>query len=326
MDISNRPGSTEVSADTLEHLLSEVAAGCREEEGLFGPASATWRVGREFVNFMGAGRAALLQLAHPWVATAVAHHSVTSRDIAGRFHRTFEQLYGMMFGPLSECLAAARRVHGVHIGVRGRLEVPAGGEPAGADYAANVEEALLWVHATLVDTSFAIHSRCVGPRSDAELEAHYQESRRFARLFGLSDEVLPEDHAAFRRYWAEMLASGRLEVTPHARALAPQLMRPRGGIYAPGWAVYGVVTRHLLPESIREGYGLSLSPAERAAAEVILSVTKRALPAMPPRLRYVAAYHDAMRRLAGGRGRDRVSAAVWDRLVGTLLGPRAAAR
>ncbi len=46
-----------------------------EREGVFGPASVIWRVDREAAIFLGAGRALLLQLAHPWVAAAIAEHS-----------------------------------------------------------------------------------------------------------------------------------------------------------------------------------------------------------------------------------------------------------
>jgi uncharacterized protein (DUF2236 family) len=53
-------------------------------EGLFGPASVTWRVDREAAIFLGAGRALLLQLAHPWVAAAIAEHSRTFTDPIGR--------------------------------------------------------------------------------------------------------------------------------------------------------------------------------------------------------------------------------------------------
>jgi hypothetical protein len=43
--------------------------------GVFGPDSVAWRVNRDAAIFLGAGRALLLQLAHPWVATAVSEHS-----------------------------------------------------------------------------------------------------------------------------------------------------------------------------------------------------------------------------------------------------------
>ena len=57
--------------------------------GLFGPRSMTWRIDREAALFLGAGRALLLQLAHPWVAAAIAEHSRSLTDPIGRFHRTF---------------------------------------------------------------------------------------------------------------------------------------------------------------------------------------------------------------------------------------------
>jgi uncharacterized protein (DUF2236 family) len=56
-----------LSEDDFESSLDavrEAAAG--PMEGVFGPASLTWRVDREAAVFLGAGRALLLQLAHPW--------------------------------------------------------------------------------------------------------------------------------------------------------------------------------------------------------------------------------------------------------------------
>jgi hypothetical protein len=55
-----------LSEDDFESSLDavrEAAAG--PIEGVFGPASVTWRVDREAAVFLGAGRALLLQLAHP---------------------------------------------------------------------------------------------------------------------------------------------------------------------------------------------------------------------------------------------------------------------
>ena len=49
-------------------------------EGVFGPGSTIWQVDREALVFLGAGRALLLQLAHPWVATAIAEHSTALSD------------------------------------------------------------------------------------------------------------------------------------------------------------------------------------------------------------------------------------------------------
>ena len=50
--------------------------------GLFGPHSALWRVNREAALFLGSGRALLLQLAHPWVGTAIAAPWIADRAAA----------------------------------------------------------------------------------------------------------------------------------------------------------------------------------------------------------------------------------------------------
>src|SRR5215468_2975270 len=83
-----------VSESDLERLLEFVrshAAG--PLEGVFGPRSITWRVSRESALFLGAGRALYLQLAHPWVASAVAQHSDGLTDPIGRFQRTFRIVF-----------------------------------------------------------------------------------------------------------------------------------------------------------------------------------------------------------------------------------------
>jgi hypothetical protein len=56
-----------VSTEDLERALEEAAAhAAGPTTGLFGPRSVTWQVCRETAVFLGAGRALLLQLAHPW--------------------------------------------------------------------------------------------------------------------------------------------------------------------------------------------------------------------------------------------------------------------
>jgi len=70
----------------------------RPRERIFGPQSMEWRVNGEAAIFLGAGRALLLQLAHPFVAAAVADHSRVFADPLGRFHRTFQLVFTLVFG------------------------------------------------------------------------------------------------------------------------------------------------------------------------------------------------------------------------------------
>jgi uncharacterized protein (DUF2236 family) len=91
-----------VSAESLEYQLSRVrTAAAGSLSGVFGPRSVTWQIDRESAIFLGAGRALLLQLAHPWVAAAIAQHSDTFANPVGRFHRTFSAMFSMVFGTLA---------------------------------------------------------------------------------------------------------------------------------------------------------------------------------------------------------------------------------
>src|SRR5438270_31528 len=63
------------------------------QAGIFGPFSISWRIHRESALFLGAGRAALLQLAHPWVAAAIDRHSKVRNQPIARFHNTFRVVF-----------------------------------------------------------------------------------------------------------------------------------------------------------------------------------------------------------------------------------------
>src|SRR5579862_4638246 len=111
-----------VSEANIEALLSELGRLPGEPRcGFFGPGSVTWCVNRESAVFLGAGRAALLQLAHPWVAASLLEHSNLKNDAIGRFHSTFRVIYTMVFGTRAQALAASRQLHRFHSEIRGEL-------------------------------------------------------------------------------------------------------------------------------------------------------------------------------------------------------------
>src|ERR1700719_2794804 len=127
-----------VGREDLERQLEVVRAlAPGEMEGVFGPASLTWRVDREAAVFLGAGRALLLQLAHPWVAAAIAEHSRTFADPIARFHQTFNTVFTMVFGTRDQALAAARRLHRRHAAVTGILPWTVGRFTAGSQFPDN---------------------------------------------------------------------------------------------------------------------------------------------------------------------------------------------
>jgi uncharacterized protein (DUF2236 family) len=288
-----------VSEDDLESALDFVrATAAGPVEGIFGTESLTWRIDREAINFLGAGRALLLQLAHPWVAAAIAKHSRTFADPIGRFHRTFGTVFTMVFGSLDQSLAAARQLHRRHAGITGHLSEAIGPFDKGSAYHANDIAALRWVHATLVETALMAHDLVLPALSFEEREQYWAESRRFGALFGLMPADLPLDWASFTAYTATMAQSDILTVSPAAREIVGQLFAGgRPWLRPPRW--YQALSVQMLPERLREGFGLSFDAHDRAAADRALVWIRRIYPMLPARLRYVGPYQEAQARLRG---------------------------
>jgi uncharacterized protein (DUF2236 family) len=282
-----------VTEETLERWLAAlIAAAPGEREGAFGPHSMRWQIDREAALFLGAGRALLLQLAHPWVAAAVARHSRAFDHPIARFHGTFATVFAMVFGRLGEALAAARALHRRHQAIVGLLP------QSTANYAANNRAALCWVHATLVDTALEAYA-LVLPLAPEQRDRYYAESRRFAAFFGLGPDEIPADFAAFSLYCKAMVTDGPLAVGPDGRAIATRLLAGGGTVWIPAW--YRALTAQLLPAPLAEAYGLPLGARERRRAGAAVALLCRAYRHLPERLRFVGPYHEARERLAGRR-------------------------
>jgi uncharacterized protein (DUF2236 family) len=290
-----------VTETDLERELARVrSAAAGDSAGVFGPNSVMWRVDREAAVFLGAGRALLLQLAHPWVAAAIAQHSRTLADPVGRFHRTFNVVFTMVFGSTGQAIAAARALHRRHDDISGVLTESAGAFPAGSSYRANELAALCWVYATLTETALVAYQLVRPPLSNEERERYYAESRLFAALFGISQSALPESWAGFADYFAEMVGSDSLAVSDAARRIAAALFSGAGtGWRIPLW--YRALTARLMPARLRNDFGLAYGPSERRAADRTLAVLRCIYPLIPSGLRHVGPYQEARARLAGRR-------------------------
>lgn len=294
-----------VTRAQLEASLAELRGEIHDpREGILGPRSLTWRLGGDLGVFLGGGRAALLQLAHPLVAHAIDHHSRTRADVAGRFQRTFRHVFAMLFGELDDALRAARRVHAIHARIHGELPEAIGGWLAGTPYHANEVEALRWVHATLVDTTIVVRELLDGALPIALKDRYVVEHNRFAALFGIPRDHRPTSWAAHAAYVRDMLASDRLAVAACAREMG-QFLFGRG-VAAQPWLgrIAEAVSASLLPPHLADGFGLRRSPrAVRAGLAVFRSVYGQ----LPRRLVAIPARANALERLAG-RGPSRLAA------------------
>jgi len=288
-----------VSGNDLELALDQVRADAAGPvAGVFGPDTVTWQIDREALIFLGAGRALLLQLAHPWVAAAIAEHSRTLADPIGRFHRTFDIVFAMVFGSLDRAQFSSRQLHRRHSMIVGEMPETVGPFAAGSRYCANDIPSLRWVHATLVETAVMAHDLVLPPLSAEERERYWSESRMFGALFGLTADDLPADWSGFAAYTAAMAQSDTLTVSPAAREIAAQILGgARPWLRPPRW--YRALTASLLPERLRAGFGFEFDERDKRAADNALRWIRRVYPKLPDRLRYVGPYQEAQARLRG---------------------------
>jgi uncharacterized protein (DUF2236 family) len=259
--------------------------------GLFGPGSLAWRIDREVMVLAGGSCALLMQAAHPVVAAGVFEHSTYATDPFGRLRRTLTTSFDVVFGSRSRAEAAIRRVNAFHRAVRGRR--PDDGLP----YTALDPEALLWVHATLIDTALRVYGRFVAPLSATEEQGYHAEAAMVAVRLGVPPSILPPTIVELRAWMTEMIADGRVRVTPAAHEIARAVLYPPSWVPRVAWEAAHLVSIATLPDALRRQYGLAWSPARERGVATLAALTRGALPFVPRPLRFVPHARSAERRV-----------------------------
>ena len=274
-----------------EHLQTLAAEKSDPVAGFFGPNSLTWQISRERALYLGGMRALLMQVAAPGVARGVAEHSDFREAPLHRGFNTFAAVNALVFGTREDALRAAARTHAIH----GRVQ--------GAGYTADDPRLLLWVHATLVDTTMFVHRlvfRGRHARSHAEWVDAYEQTKTFAQLFGVPYSMLPATLEDFDQYMRDTLASDLIEVTPAAIDIKNALLGATPFLKLTAPTNY-VAAAAMLPPSLREAYGLRLSLPVRLAFGAIVGSARTITPRLPASVRYVPEYRQAMARVATKR-------------------------
>lgn len=270
-----------------------------QNHGYFGNESATWKIAQEAVLNLGGARAVLMQLAHPLVATGVGDHSSYMTDTFGRAERTFMLGQMLTFGSTTTARQAARHINRLHTHVYGTLPANAGDYTAGTNYHARDPELLLWVHATLIDTILLLYPMFIGPLSHDEQDRYYQESKALARLLGLAARDMPTTVDDLRQYVHDMVYSNRLAATPQGRQLARRvLFPPAPPLFRPFMHLHLQLTCALLPEPVREIYGLEWGHKRQLAFDLSALGVRAIVPHLPGPLRVLP----VTRRMMGQEG------------------------
>lgn len=238
------------------------------------------QIAGEALSLAGAGRALLLQIAHPAVGRGVAEHSDFATRIVSRFHATLTFVYASVFASPDEFETVRRRVNRAH----GPVHAPRDGDLPG--YNAFDPALQLWVASTLYETMIDLNERVFGPLDHASRERVYLDFTRLGLNLQIRPEAWPNDTGSFRAYWHGMIP--RLEVTDTTRLLAGQILHP-GGL--PVWLRVALptsrlVTAGLLPTSVREQFELPWDERREERFERRMRWTAAVYPRLPAALRH----------------------------------------
>jgi uncharacterized protein (DUF2236 family) len=257
----------------IERSAAAFVSGVPEDaadDGLFGPASVTWRVSADLASPVAGLRSLLMQALHPLAMAGVDQHSGWRRDPVGRLAATSAYLATVTFGERAVAEQAAARVRRIHEHVRGTDAV------TGCRYAAGDPALLLWVHAALVQSSLAAGRAFGTPLSAEDSDRYVAEMMVAAELVGVPRPLVPASVAELERYVASVRPG--LSCTPAARESMAYLLDPPGldEEIAEFWRDVRDAAIAVLPEWARQMYGYStpppLTPGRRAEIRQSLGV------------------------------------------------------
>jgi len=124
-----------------------------------------------------------------------------------------------------------------------------------------------------------VYDLLVAPLTSAERQAYYCDSQRLARLLGIPPDLTPPEYDDFCNYMDAMLNSDALTVGEPARAVARALFSPPvTGRLAQTASFVGI---GLLPERLREAYGLWWDADQEGRLRKLAAFTRRVRPLLP---------------------------------------------
>jgi uncharacterized protein (DUF2236 family) len=267
-----------------------------------GPDSLIWRTGLSRLSLLLAGRALLLQVAHPAVGAGVRDFSNFRADPWGRLDHTVTSLLAQLFGG-PEAVAEAARLRRMHRGI-------AGTGFDGAPYRALDEEAWAWVHVVNGDSVLMFVDRFATPFGAADRERFWTEWRQVGAVLGIPGSAMPADVAGLRAT-VDGAAATVLGDNPTVRVLLDTLRlravpSPARLLPGPVWRALAPLGAGLLhdttlgttPPALRARLGVTWSPADERRLERIATAARTTGPLLPDRILHYPAATRARRAAA----------------------------
>jgi uncharacterized protein (DUF2236 family) len=234
----------------------------RDDVGLFGPGSVTWKLHQEPILLLGGLRSLYLQALHPRAVAGVAQNSTFRSDPWGRLNRTSDYVGTVVYGSTAEVEVAASRLRRLH------SRMTATDPDTGEMFRIDEPDLLRWVHVAEIE-SFLTTARRAGLKlTDEEVDTYYTEQLRAAELVGLDPSTVPATAAEVAAYYEAMQPVLRLTKDSAETALfltvppVPETWGSRpvrlGLTLGPTrWAYFGIAGTAfaLLPGWARKMYG-----------------------------------------------------------------------
>ena len=155
-----------------------------ESSYLLGPGSVSWRLMKERVILLGAGRMLMMQMSDPAVAAGVELHSNYITDPWSRVRRTTDFYLRLVHSRSGDIVQLRSWLQKAHRGISGSSE-------QGVEYDASADKLMLWVHATVADSVLWSYQQVFGDLSQSERSRYFQEQRILALALGISADIVP---------------------------------------------------------------------------------------------------------------------------------------
>jgi uncharacterized protein (DUF2236 family) len=273
-----------------------------------GPDSLLWRVGFSRTSLLLAGRALLLQVAHPTIGAGVRDFSEFRTDPWGRLDRTVTSLLLQLFGG-EGAAAEARRLREMHRSITGT-----GFD--GSRYRALEPEAWAWVHIVNAETTLLFHDRMGRDLELSERERFWSEWRQVGLLLGIAPRHLPADldalGALVDRTVATTLGDNETVRTLLETLTLHDVPPPSPAFPGPVWDALRPLGRSLLldatvgtlPPALRDRLGLAWTDGQQRRLQRTATLVRTGAAALPDRVLHYPAAYRAVRaaRRAGHSG------------------------
>jgi len=264
--------TTAPSTATLQHQFS-LNQRPREDWGLFGPDSPTWRVWSSPTAIMAFQRSIVVESFDPFLAAAVEHQNGVRYRPATRFDRTIQYFLTVACGDSRAAIEASEVLMKIHARATGIEPI------SGQRYSANDPASQLWIHVTGWHSNLICYERFGGgPLSPEDEQRYWADCVTAAELQTCKPSDVPRSRAEVRDYYEAMRP--RLCLSDHARRLIDYfLYTPReiggAGLWF-GSHVMSAGVISTIPHWMRELGGFRQSAATDALVRPAMQAAVRA--------------------------------------------------